>query len=108
MNPLFIICIFVRLSLVYLTYIMGNRYPDLVKPIGLMFAMLSIGFFIIEFFKLKQYGAFGNKVWWNRYVHSLFFAMFAYLTFQQNKKAYIVLLLDVIFGILHYIHNYTK
>jgi hypothetical protein len=108
MNPLFIICIFIRLSIVYLTFYLGNKYPYLMKPIGLMFALTSFGFFIIEFFKLKPYGASGNKVWWNRYIHSIFFALFAHLTFQQNKKAYIVLFLDVIFGIFHYLHHYTK
>ena len=108
MNPLFIVCIFIRLSIVYLIFYLSNMYPNLVKLIGLMFALMSFGFFIIEFFKLKPYGAFGNKVWWNRYIHSLFYAIFAYLTFQRNKKAYIVLLIDVIFGIFHYIHNYTK
>ena len=108
MNLLFIICIFVRLSIVYLTFFLSNRYPDLTKPIGLMFALMSFVFFVIEFFKLKPYGAFGNKVWWNRYIHSLFFALFAFLTFQENKKAYIVLLLDVLFGFFHYIHKYTK
>mgnify|MGYP000001369589 CR=1 FL=1 len=108
MNPLFIICIFIRLSIVYLTFILGIKYPDLLQPIGLMFALISLAFFVIEILKMKPYGAFGNKVWWNRYIHSLFFALFAYLAFQQNKKAYIVLLVDVLFGIFHYIHNYTK
>lgn len=108
MNPLFIICIFVRLSIVYLTFHLSNRYPNLVKPLASVFVLLSLGFFIVEFFKLKPYGAFGNNVWWNRYIHSLFYAVFAYLSFQQNKKAYVVLLLDVIFGTFHYIYNYTK
>ena len=108
MNPLFIICVFLRLFIVYLTFYLSNKYPYFVKPIGLIFALMSLGFFVIEFFKLKPYGAFGSKVWWNRYIHSLFYALFAYLAFKENKKAYIVLLVDVIFGIFHYIHHYTK
>lgn len=108
MNPLFIICIFVRVSIVYLTMYLTKNNIDFLIPLGLVYSLLSFIFFITEFSGLIEYGIFGQKVWWNRYIHSLFYLIFAYLAFQLNEKAYIILVIDILFGILHYIHNYTK
>lgn len=108
MNPFFIICIFVRLSIVYLTLYLTKKNPDFLIPLGLMYSLMSFAFFITEFSGLRKYGMFGQKVWWNRYIHSLLYAIFAYLAFQRNEKAYYILVIDILFGIFHYLHNYTK
>lgn len=108
MNPLFIICIFVRLSLVYITMFLTKKNIDFLVPLGIMYSLMSFAFFIVEFLELKKSGMFGQKVWWNRYIHSFFYAVFAFLAFQHNEKAYYILLFDLIFGILHYVYNYTK
>jgi len=108
MNPLFIFCIFVRLSFVYITMYVGKNNPDFLLPIALMFSVASFSFFITEFSGLRKYGIFGQKVWWNRYIHSILFALFSYFAFKRNEYAYIILLIDLLFGILHYIYNYTK
>ena len=107
MNPLFIICIFIRLSIVYLTMYVTKNNNDFLMLLGLAYSLLSFVFFITEFSGLIEYGIFGQKVWWNRYIHSLIYVIFAYLAFKRNEKAYIILVIDILFGIFHYIYNYT-
>lgn len=108
MNPLFLICIFVRLSIAYLALLLGKDDPIYLKPLGLLTAFASFAFFISEFSGLMEYGFLGQKIWWFRYVHSLFYAIFSYLALKGNPNAYVALVLDVVYGLFHYIHNYTK
>lgn len=108
MNPLFLICIFVRLSIAYLALLLGKNDPIYLKPLGLMTTFVSFMFFITEFSGLKQYGMFGQKVWWFRYIHFIFYGVFSYFALIGNPNAYIVLVLDVVYGLFHFVYNYTK
>ena len=88
------------------------------KPIYLPIAgyiglILGISFLTIYYYNLRKTGieVFGNKIWWNdiRPIHGVLYLIFAYLAINKNKNAWIVLLIDVIFGLIMFInHHYTN
>jgi hypothetical protein len=53
---------------------------------------------------------FGNVIWWKllRPVHMILWAFFAYLAIMGNKYAWIVLLVDTIFGGAAFFINHWK
>ena len=58
----------------------------------------------------------GDKIWWDklRPIHSMLMIIFAYLAINKSNNAWIILLIDVLFGlsnflIFHYIQgNFSK
>ena len=70
---------------------------------GIFALKLSIGFMVIFIFGLRKTGGetFGDKIWWNnlRPIHSIIYAIFAYMAITKNKNSWIVLLIDAIFGL---------
>ena len=102
-------CIVVRsLFLLIVKYINPKYLPIL----GLLALIPAIGFIIIYLFDLRKRGneTFGQKIWWNslRPVHASLYILFALLAFKKNKYSWIPLLLDVIFGLIAFIHHHYK
>jgi|TARA_B100000767_G_scaffold206642_1_gene193585 hypothetical protein len=101
-------CMFARLFMVYIAKIINVNY---LPYFGILTLFISIMF-------LKNYlyssnfktGFFGNKVWWNnnRLIHSLLYFIFSFMAFYKNKNAWIILLLDTIFGLITFIIKYFK
>ena len=99
-------CMFARLLMVYIAKIININYLPYYGVIT----------FIISVMFLKNYinnsnfetGFFGNRVWWNnnRLIHSLLYFIFSIMAFYKNKKAWIVLLIDALFGLLTFIFKY--
>lgn len=103
-------CIFTRLLLVYIAKNIHLKYLVL---LGYLALIPSFGFIYIYFTKSRQTGleTFGDKIWWNdiRPVHSFLFLLFAFLAINKNKNAWIVLLIDVIFGLIMFLkHHYQQ
>lgn len=108
MNILFLVCIFLRLCLVYIALILSKTNMTYLRIYGILAYVISVGFFVTEFLGLRKKGMNNQKVWWFRYIHSIFYGLFGYLAIQKNKNAYLVLLADVIFGISSYIYHYSS
>tara|TARA_B110000902_G_C14050390_1_gene491455 strand:- start:330 stop:674 length:345 start_codon:yes stop_codon:yes gene_type:complete len=99
-------CMFARLLMVYIAKIINVNY---LPYYGLITLIISVMF-------LKNYinnsnfetGFFGNRVWWNnnRLIHSLLFFIFSIMAFYKNKNAWIILLIDVLFGLITFIFKY--
>ena len=99
-------CMFARLLMVYIAKIININYLPYYGVIT----------FIISVMFLKNYinnsnfetGFFGNRVWWNnnRLIHSLLYFIFSIMAFYKNKKAWIVLLIDALFGLITFIFKY--
>lgn len=91
-------CMGTRLGLVWI----AKNKPELLKPMALLAACISIGFMYIWANGLRKTGpeTFGEQIWWNdlRPVHSLLWATFAVMAYQGSENAWKVLLLDVIIG----------
>ena len=99
-------CMFARLFMVYIAKIINVNY---LPYFGILTLFISIMF-------LKNYinnsnfktGFFGNKVWWNnnRLIHSFLYFIFSIMAFYKNKNAWIILLLDTVFGLITFFLNY--
>jgi hypothetical protein len=68
---------------------------------------------LIYLFDLRPTGAeAGGRIWWNslRPVHSLLYALFAYLAILgMQDKAWIVLITDTLLGLAaFYVHHYRQ
>ena len=107
-------CILTRLVL---TFIIKNLKQNYLQIAGYIALIPAIGFLTIYFLNLRKTGreVFGDKIWWNdiRPIHGILYLIFAYLAINKNKNAWVVLLIDVIFGFImfinhHYINNNFK
>jgi len=69
--------------------------------------VISIGFFYLFLSGSRTTGTetFGDKIWWNnlRPVHGLLYLLFALFAYNENKHAWIFLLIDVILGLISFI-----
>lgn len=92
-------CITTRLLLVYLNYNLEEKY---LNYFGYLLLVPAIGFAIIYIFGLRKYGreTFGQLIWWNklRPIHSILYLISGILLIKKNRKAGIILLIDVIIG----------
>jgi hypothetical protein len=69
-----------------------------------IFALIPVfGWFYIIFIGKRDTGleVLGDKIWWKnlRPVHMLLWGFFSYLAITGNKKAWLVLLVDTLFGL---------
>ena len=105
-NLFFLLCIPLRLLLVYIAYILPLNK---LKYMGYLMLIPSIGFGN-SFLKYKKgdKGAFGGNVWWNNYrlIHSFSYAMFSIQAFLQYNKAWMILFIDAILGLIFFINKY--
>lgn len=92
-------CIGVRLLIVYF----AKTQLKYLKYLGYLALLPAIGFFVIFFSGMRKTGpeVFGDKIWWNslRPIHGFLWGLFAILAINNNKNAWIVLLIDVIIGL---------
>lgn len=103
----FIICIIVRLILVYTA-----KYIDknLLQILGYITLIPSIGFIYLYLFDKRKTGleVGGRGIWWNklRPIHGVLYLLFSIYAIKKENFAWIPLLIDVILGILFYIIKY--
>ena len=101
-------CMGTRLGLVWV----AKNHPQLLKPMALVAAAISIGFMYIWANGLRKTGAetFGEKIWWNdlRPVHSVLYAVFAVMAYNGSENAWKVLLLDVTIGFGAWVNHRVK
>ena len=111
---LFLICILIRSFFVYLA---KNVNINILKYLGYIAILPSIGFFYLFFTNSRKTGneVFGDKIWWTnlRPIHGLLYSLFAYNAINGNKFSWIYLLIDVIIGLIsfltyHYYNNDFK
>jgi hypothetical protein len=73
------------------------------RLIGYLALLPVIGWAYIIFIGKRDTGVevLGGKIWWNhlRPIHMILWAAFAYLAITDNKKAWMVLLFDTLFGL---------
>lgn len=91
-------CMGSRLGLVWV----AKNHPELLPVMGILALGISIGFMYIWANGLRKTGIemFGEKIWWNdmRPVHSILWALFAFMALTGNEHAWKILLLDVTIG----------
>ena len=103
-------CIGTRISLVYIA---KNINVDMLKYMGYLSLIISLGFFYIFLSGIRPTGpeVFGEKIWWNnlRPIHGLLYLLFSYNAINGNRNAWIYLLIDVLFGLTSFLtHHYLN
>jgi hypothetical protein len=101
-------CIGVRSALVWLAY----AYPAYLPLMGIVAIAPAIGFLTIYLGDLRKTGpeVVGDRIWWNnlRPIHGFLYGLFAYMALNQDNRAWIVLLIDVMIGFIaftsHHLH----
>lgn len=99
-------CIGVRSAFVWLAY----AYPAYLPLMGALAIIPAVGFFTIYFGGLRKTGAevFGDRIWWNdlRPLHGFLYALFAYMAINRDRRAWIVLLIDVCIGLTAFMFHH--
>ncbi len=103
-------CIMVRLLFVYAA---KNVSLETLRYLGYLALIPIIGWLYIIFINPRDTGAevFGDKIWWKnlRPIHLILYSIFSYLAITKNKWAWVVLLIDVLFGLSAFLyHHYTE
>jgi membrane protein insertase Oxa1/YidC/SpoIIIJ len=108
-------CVTTRLLFVYIAKNIKSKYLPI---LGYLALIPALGFIYIYLNNLRQTGqeVFGDKIWWNdiRPIHSFLYFLFFFMAINRNKNSWIVLLIDVLFGLtmflkFHYSQNdFTK
>ena len=102
-------CIGTRTLFVYVAKNTGPKYLPL---LGYLALLPAIGFIYIYLTGSRKTGGevFGEKIWWNdlRPIHSLLYFLFAYNAIIGNSKAWMYLLVDVIFGLISFLIFHFK
>jgi hypothetical protein len=102
-------CIGTRSLFVYVAKNTSAKYLPL---LGYLALLPAIGFIYIYLTGSRKTGGevFGEKIWWNdlRPIHSLIYFLFAYNAIIGNNKAWIYLLVDVIFGLSSFLIFHFK
>jgi len=103
-------CIPARLLIAFIAKKIPNKY---LPYLGLLALIPATGFLYIYITGKRKTGGetFGEKIWWNnlRPIHAFMFYLFAYLAITKNKKSYIVLFIDVIFGLISFlVYHYMR
>lgn len=97
-------CIGTRLLLVYIA---KNIDVNLLKYMGYLLLLPAFGFIFIYLTGIRKTGdeVFGDKIWWNnlRPVHGILYLLFSYNAINGNKKSWIYLFIDVIFGLISFL-----
>ncbi len=103
-------CIGTRLLFTFLAKTVSLEY---LKYLGYLALIPAFGFIIIYLFGFRKTGAevIGSRIWWNelRPIHGALYGLFSYMAISQNKNAWIVLLIDTLFGLGSFLrHHYIS
>lgn len=99
----FLICIPVRLALVYIVKYLRKDYLPIV---GITTLTIGLGFLSIYIFKLRHDSSgvetMGCPIWWNDYrpIHGALYIVSSMYAFNNDNNAYIPLLIDCIFSLI--------
>lgn len=78
--------------------------------LGIIALIPVLGWLYIIFIGKRDTGAevFGGKIWWNnlRPIHMTLWGLFAYQAINRNPKAWIILLIDTLFGLTAFLHHH--
>ena len=103
-------CIGSRFAFTLLSYFSSGY---LLSSLGILAIIPVIGWFYIIFIGERDTGleVFGDKIWWKslRPIHMLLWLFFSYLAILQHPHAWIILLVDTIFGLTSFLlHHWSQ
>ena len=97
-------CILVRFLFAYTAKVIDIKY---LHYMGYLSLLLAFGLSYIYLNGLRKTGreVLGSKIWWNmlRPVHAALYFLFAYYAINEDSRAYIYLVMDVVIGLLSFL-----
>lgn len=84
--------------------IVNEYYNNLRVTIAVILALQTTGFFVSDAIK-RETSVLGDKKWWISSIHGVFYALTFTLVIAKFEYAFVVLLVDVIYGGLNWIHH---
>lgn len=90
---------------IFFIYIAKKASRNQLRLLSIPALLISISF-MYQQKKGKKIGFFGGPVWWQRNNHAMIWLIFAFLAYKKNPYAYIALIIDLMIGIVSFIHNY--
>jgi hypothetical protein len=87
--------------------------PHYLPYVALITLPIAIGFLYLYFTGTRRTGleTGGTPIWWMKYriIHGLSYLIFSIMALMRVKQAYVVLLVDTLFGLaLFIIHHYSE
>lgn len=80
--------------------------------LGSIALLPALGWFYLIFLGERNTGpeVFGELIWWKhlRPIHMILWGFFAYLAFQRNPHAWIVLFTDTFLGLFSFLHHHWQ
>ena len=104
----FSLCILIRFLIAYICYYSVN-YKLLQYSIIIILFTISLGFLYQYISKIRNIGAFNQKIWWDfmRPIHFFFYLYASYLLYNnKNYESFIIICFDTIVGLLSFIINH--
>ena len=105
--------------LLFLTFCIGSRIglfllakylPDKwLQYMGYVTLIPAFGFLYFYFTNTRlNAGEAGGKTWWHdiRIIHGCLYLLFSIFAIQKNKKAWLILVGDVSFGLIMFLNNH--
>jgi Mn2+/Fe2+ NRAMP family transporter len=102
-HPLWFLCIFVRIALVFLTIFIKRNYVIFKKYLAIIILLLGIGFIYKAMFGSNNETQF-VKVFWHetRYLHGVLYIISSIYIYKNNlDMGSLILLIDLLFSVLY-------
>ena len=100
------LCIGARVGLVLLSKYLPKKWLQIM---GYVTLLPGIGFLYLYFTNSRlNAGEAGGKTWWHniRIIHGCLYILFSILAIHKKKKAWMVLLADVSFGLIMFVNHH--
>ena len=107
-------CIPTRVFIIYLTYLIINKYNknnnyNLFLTLLLIIIGISFIYLYLTNSRLNAFEAGGKTYWANyRIIHGFLYIVAGAMAYNKNKNAYIPLIIDLIMGILIFLNYRIK
>ncbi len=103
-----LLCIPARFALTFLAKYIPLKFLPLM---GVVFIVIGLGFLYLNLFNKRLTGVEtgGDVIWWNdiRPVHGFLALIFGILAISKIREAWIVLLIDTVFGLVSFLTYHT-
>lgn len=102
-----LLCVPVRFLMVYIAMRVGRWSGLYLKAMGVVGLVIGLGFMYLHFSGMRPLSVAGDKAWWNRMVHSVFYLAFGVRALMGDQDAYLFLLGDVVYGIGSFVKHHV-
>lgn len=104
----FLVCFVIRVLLVVGAYKIRTKPVDWINYLITTISLIISFGFILNDIRGKEYGFFGSRRYWSGTFHGVMWIIFGILFSTVPRWAWVILLLDIVFGVCFVINFYKK